>query len=375
VSPAPSGVLPRLPRTAIHPLPKIEGYDLIEVIARGGMGTVYRGLHTPTGRRVAVKVLAPELTASQVACKRFEQEFRAACRLDHPNIVRGLDAGEAEAGRFFVMELVDGDSLGDLLARQGPLPPAEAVRLIAQVAEALEYAHEEGLVHRDLKPDNILLGPEGKALLTDFGLVKHLAADYDLTVPGHGLGTPNYIAPEQLLNAKAADRRCDVYGLGATLYAAVTGCCPFAARTQIEVVKKKTRNELTRPRQLVPALSARLEQVILRAMHPDRGQRYATCAEFRQRLLEGGVPEASPASPDVTGAGGQATPSGLVRRPDFLAPPAQSTLVDRHTPSPEPGPAEPVEAPSRWGWLLVAVCAVALFIGAAAIPWVVRGLQ
>src|SRR5262249_43537328 len=161
--------------------------------------------------------------------------------------------------------------------REGALPAAEAVRLLAQVARGLQYAHERGLIHRDVRPANILLTPDGEARLTDFGLVKQVTDGVDLTLPGQGLGTLNFIAPEQFAHARAIDRRCDVYALGATLYMAVTGRRPFAARTAAQVVKKKITNELTRPRELAPALSDHLDQIICRAMHPDRGQRPASC--------------------------------------------------------------------------------------------------
>ncbi len=260
-------------------------YEVLEEIGVGGMATVYRG-RGPKGASVAIKVLSTQMAANPVVCRRFEQEFRAARQLQHPNIVRGLDFGQSESGPFFVMEFVAGESMGQRLQREGALPQAEAVALIGQVAQALAHAHEQGVIHRDVKPDNILITDTGDARLTDFGLAKQLAHDQDLTAPGQGLGTPNFIAPEQLLNAKAIDHRCDVYGLGATLYAAVTGCNPFAGRSLMQTIKKKANNELVLPRQMKPELSEALELIIRRALQPDPGQRQASCTEFHWELTQ-----------------------------------------------------------------------------------------
>src|SRR5262249_37044002 len=159
------------------------------------------------------KLLPPDKAQSGVRLKRFEQEFLASLRLDHPHIVKVLDYGCAGPVHYLAMELVDGPSLGARIDDRGRLAEAEAVDVILQVATGLEQAHQAGLVHRDVKPDNILLGPGGVAKLTDLGLVK--VAGIDLTSPNSGLGTPNYMAPEQFRDARSADPRSDVYSLGA----------------------------------------------------------------------------------------------------------------------------------------------------------------
>jgi serine/threonine protein kinase len=349
-------------------------YELLEEIAKGGMGTVYRARSSRTGKQVAIKILMSKAAANPVLRQRFEQEFRVASRLDHPNIVRSLGFGQAASGPYLVMELVEGESLGDKVAREGPLPPAEAVAIIVQVARALDHAHQERVIHRDVKPDNIMIAPNGTARLTDFGLVKQLLEDVDLTVPGRGLGTPNFIAPEQLANAKATDRRSDVYGLGATLYMAVTGQCPFAARSLVQVLRKKTLNELILPRQVVPAISQRLEKIILQAMHPDCGQRYGSCAELLQALTERGVTEAS-AAPSAKPGPRHAprpgiTPSGSKHRPEVSHAAAGSTLVERHTQPTDHAANEPANAaaaPRRWP--VVAVIVLGLALGAAIGAW------
>ena len=341
-----------------QPLPRIDGYEVLAKIGSGGMATVYRARDCQTGAVVALKLLSPEAGASAVVRKRFEQEFQAARRLDHPNIVRTLDHGRAEAGPYLVMEFVEGESLGDRIQRAGPLPPAEAVRVVVEVAKALDYAHQQGLIHRDVKPDNILLTADGRARLTDFGLVKQLTEDVDLTRPGQGLGTLNFIAPEQLQNARGIDRRCDVYALGATLYMAVTGRCPFQGRSHSQVIRKKLTNELSVPRALMPSLSEDLDRIIRRAMHPDRGQRLATCAEFWHEL---------------TARGGAAGPESL---PVPGGPPAQGAfpllypMLTDIEPLPQPA------APDTVLWRLAgAVVAGALFGAAVAFyRWGILGM-
>src|SRR2546421_1393447 len=194
--------------TARPTLQNIGNYDLIEKVAEGGMGTVYRGRHRETGQIVAVKVVAPHMVGNQILLKRFEQEYNAARQLDHPNIVRALDFDNTSSTPYLVMEFVEGESLGRKLEREGKIPEAEAKRLIIQVAQGLHKAHRAKLVHRDVKPDNILITPDGRAKLTDLGLVKEVEADLNLTRTGRGLGTPNLMAPDQIRNAKNANQRC-----------------------------------------------------------------------------------------------------------------------------------------------------------------------
>ena len=183
--------------------------------------------------------------------KRFEQEYNAARQLDHPNIVRALELDNTGSTPYMVMEFVEGESLGSKLERDGKLPEADAKRLIIQVAQGLYKAHKERLVHRDVKPDNILITPDGRAKLADLGLVKEVETDLNLTRTGRGLGTPNFMAPEQFRNAKNADARCDIYSLGATLYMMVTGETPFKAYGPLDSYMRKIENDLTPPRQLV----------------------------------------------------------------------------------------------------------------------------
>ncbi len=262
----------------------VGNYDLLEKIAEGGMGAIWKGRHRTTGQTVAVKIMPAHTAANNVLVKRFEQEFRAASRLDHPNIVRALDYGEAGAVPFLVMEFVEGESLGQRIERDGAIPEVEAIRIIAQVAQGLHRALEQNLVHRDVKPDNILVTPEGVAKLADLGLVKETDTDLNLTKTGRGLGTPHFMAPEQFRNAKNADARCDIYSLGATLYMMVTGELPFRSNGPLEAWMKKVQNDLTPPRKVMPSLSERVDWAIRRAMAAQADHRPSSCREFVEDL-------------------------------------------------------------------------------------------
>jgi serine/threonine protein kinase len=270
--------------TSRSAMPSVGPYDLLEKIAEGGMGTVYRARHRDTGVVVAIKVMPPHMAGNPVLVKRFEQEFNAASRLDHPNIVRALDFGTAGGVPYLVMEFVEGESLGQKIQRDGRLPETEAIRIIAQVAQGLYRAHKEGLIHRDIKPDNVMVMPDGTAKLCDLGLVKELDADLNLTRTGRGLGTPHFMAPEQFRNAKSADQRCDIYALGATLYMMVTGELPFKSSGPLDAWMKKMHNDLLPPRKLVPSLSERVDWAIRRAMSADPEQRPTSCREFVEDL-------------------------------------------------------------------------------------------
>jgi serine/threonine protein kinase len=265
-------------------LQSVGNYDLLEKIAEGGMGAIYRGRNRTTGEVVAVKVMPPHTANNPTLLKRFEQEFRAASRLDHPNMVRALDYGHDGSTPYLVMEFVEGESLGQKIERDGALSEARAIQIIAQVAQGLHKAHKLNLVHRDVKPDNILVRPDGVAKLADLGLVKETETDLNLTKTGRGLGTPHFMAPEQFRDAKNADARCDIYSLGATLYMMVTGELPFRSNGPLEAWMKKMQNDLTPPRQIVPTLSERIEWAILRAMSPERDDRPASCREFVEDL-------------------------------------------------------------------------------------------
>jgi serine/threonine protein kinase len=295
-----------MPLETTRPVTQTVGnYDLIEKVAEGGMGAVYRARRRDDGEMVAIKIMPTHMAGNSVLVKRFEQEFNAASRLDHPNIVRALDFGEHGGVPYLVMEFVEGESLGQKIQRDGRLSEADAVRIIAQVAQGLHRAHKQGLVHRDIKPDNVMVMPDGTAKLCDLGLVKELETDLNLTRTGRGLGTPHFMAPEQFRNAKNADLRCDIYALGATLFMMVTGELPFKSSGPLDAWMKKMHNDLTPPRKVVPGLSERIDWAIRRAMSADPEQRPTSCREFvedltgksTRRLPAGG--ESAPANADT----------------------------------------------------------------------------
>jgi serine/threonine protein kinase len=262
----------------------IGNYELLEKVAEGGMGSVWRARHAETGQIVAIKIMPAHMASNPTLLRRFEQEFRAASRLDHPNIVRALDYGDTGHTPYLVMEFVEGESLGQKIERDGKMTEAESIRVIAQVAQGLHRAHKQGIIHRDVKPDNVMVQPDGVAKLADLGLVKEVDADLNLTKTGRGLGTPHFMAPEQFRSAKDADIRADVYSLAATLYMMVTGELPFKSNGPLDAWMKKMNNDLTPPRQLAPELSERTDWAIRRAMSPNKEQRPSTCREFVEDL-------------------------------------------------------------------------------------------
>lgn len=263
---------------------RVSSYDLIEQIAEGGMGTVYKGRHRETGQIVAIKIVPEGMANNQTLLSRFQKEFKAASNLDHPNVVRALEYGVLGGRPYLVMEFVDGESLGQRIERDGRIPETEAIQIVALASQGLHHAHKNGMVHRDVKPDNIMVTKDGQVKLADLGLVKEADNDVNLTRTGRGLGTPHFMAPEQFRNAKNADVKCDIYSLGATLYQMVTGELPFRSLGPLDAWMKKINNELTPPRQVVPTLSERIDWAILRAMSADPDKRPDSCREFVEDL-------------------------------------------------------------------------------------------
>jgi serine/threonine protein kinase len=269
---------------------KIGGYSILEKIGKGATSMVYKARDAMNGNVVAIKVISGEVANAQVARLRFAQECKVARKLDHPHIVRVIDFGLDGSKPYLVMEYVDGVTLGERIRLDGRIVEAEAIRLIGQVGQALHWAHQRRIVHRDIKPDNILITVDGTAKLSDLGLVKDLQGEFQLTQGCQLLGTPNFMAPEQFEDARHADAISDLYSLAATLYMAVTGEVPFRSRSLraiAAVCKMKMLNEIIAPRKLAPELSERVEAAILRAVRADRTERPASIPAFLESL---GIP-------------------------------------------------------------------------------------
>ncbi|CAN5228145.1 hypothetical protein BH11PLA2_BH11PLA2_21390 [soil metagenome] len=276
--------MPTQATTETAPPRQIGTYDLLLKIAEGGMGAVFKARSQVTGDIVAIKIIPAETARNPVLLKRFEQEFRAASLLDHPNIVKAIEYNGTSTTPFLVMEFVDGLSLGRKVEQEGPIPEDVSLHILAQICDGLHRAHKQGLVHRDVKPDNILVTSDNIAKLTDLGLVKDIEGDLNLTKTGRGLGTPHFMAPEQFRNAKNADVRCDIYSLGATLYMMLTGTVPFARTSPLDCWMKKIKNDFPPPRKVVHGVSDRVNWAVLRAMSADPAQRPASCREFLEDL-------------------------------------------------------------------------------------------
>jgi hypothetical protein len=351
---------------------------------RGGMGVVYCATHLALDRRVALKLLAPDLAHDRGFRARFQQESRLAARIDHPNVIDIYEAGE-DGGRLYIeMRWVDGSDLRKEIEGHGRLAPARAAAIVAQVAAALDAAHALGLVHRDVKPANILLGTrQGRehAYLSDFGLTKRVDSAGGLTQTGQWVGTLDYVAPEQIRGEKV-DARADVYALGGVLAHALTGHVPFERDSDVAKMWGHINDPPTAPSTVVPGLAPELDAVVLRAMAKDPDDRFQSAGDLGRAALaavEGRVPrapermvargDAAPAEPPTAPARTQpreAAPPPLPPPPREPIPPAAATPPpSAPPPTPAPGPA--ASGRSRGPLVaLVGVAAVVLVLGIAA---------
>ncbi|MCD6360533.1 MAG: serine/threonine protein kinase, partial [Armatimonadetes bacterium] len=270
-------------------------YHILERLGEGGMATVYKAFDTRLEASVAIKVIRMDELPPKVldrALKRFAREAKALARLTHPNIVRVIDAGEHEGAPYLVMPYLPGGSLKQVLRERGRLPWQEGLQLLIPIARALGYAHRQGMIHRDVKPSNILITEDAEPVLTDFGIAKILEdeATMDLTGTGMLVGTPEYMAPEQV-SGSTVDARADIYALGVVLYEMVTGRKPYQADTPMAVMVKQARDPLPRPREFAPGLPEGVERILLKMLAKDPEERYQTMEELaaaleRERVLD-----------------------------------------------------------------------------------------
>ena len=289
-----------------------ERYRLQAVIGRGGMATIYRARDEQGGSLVALKLLRPEIAADVDLAERFRREALAASALDHPNIVPCLGTGTDPAGPYLVMALVDGEDLTTRLRRETTLPPADVARIGLDVARALGVAHQRGIVHRDVKPGNILIARDGHALVTDFGIAR-LADDAEGSVPGTILGSVQYFSPEQA-RGDTTTPASDVYGLGLVLYEALTGRRPWSGETSAAIALARIGAPAPSARALRADVPVALDSVVMRAMDPDPLRRYpdgTALAAALERLLV--APAAPPRAPRA--APSAATGSNDASRP------------------------------------------------------------
>ena len=343
-------------------------YRLDAILGRGGMATVYMGLDQALGREVAIKVLEPELAAQAIVVKRFLREAQLMASIDSPRVVPIYDVGRDSLHVFLVMKCLAGVPLADLIVQDGALPPARAVPLVSQVLEGLAVVHRRGLVHRDVKPGNVMVIDGDQAVLLDLGIARD-PASRGMTTEGTMLGTPEYMAPEQMLG-RTVDHRTDLYAVGVLLFEALTGRLPFNGETPIEIGLHHVSDAPPSPRRFASWISEALAAVVLRAMVKDPAQRYQSADEMREGLLAAlavaapGLPEAEqlPApqvagdvhAPTLLAAPGSFGDAALGRAADVGTEAAMPPFVittrgspaAQASPDPAPGAAQAAAAPA-----------------------------
>ncbi len=349
---------------------ELGSYQVIEAIGAGGMARIYKGVHTELNRFAAIKVVNWGLQEDPDFTDRFRREAQAIASLRHPNIVQIFDFGKYERGYFMAMEFIDGSDLAQLLRRHRHhhtlLPQPQVVRIIRDVAEALDYAHQHGVIHRDVKPSNIMLNREGQSILTDFGLVMLQSRQSQVTL-GSAFGTPHYVAPEQAISSAAAVPASDIYALGVILYELTTGQLPFDDESPLSVALKHVSELPPSPTQINPNLSPEIEEIILKAMSKQPVDRFSRAGELAAALAAvwSGAETAGPASRSI---GTPVLPVGV--------PPAAevSNLTLPNVAAIAP-PSSPIEAgqsgvatataqkSSRSGWLLLAAVVLGALLG------------
>jgi serine/threonine-protein kinase len=276
---------------------QIHGYKILTKIGQGAMGSIYKALQISMDRIVAIKCLAPKYSQNDKFRERFLREARAVARLNHPNIIQGIDVGDSNGVHYFAMEYIDGPTVGELLKRGGALDEKRALNIVTQIARALQHAFNHGIIHRDIKPDNIMLTREGVAKLCDLGLAKLPTkddGDASGTRPGASMGTPYYIAPEQARGEQNVDTRADIYSLGSSFYHMVAGEVPFVGQSAADVISKHLTEPVTPPRVKNPLVSGAVDWVIVKMMQKTREDRYQTPTELvrdLEAIAQGGAPE------------------------------------------------------------------------------------
>jgi serine/threonine protein kinase len=344
------------------------GYRIERRLGRGGMGILYLAVEPGLDRRVALKLIAPEAATEEVFAKRFAEESRIAASIEHPNVVPIYAAGEEAGVPFIAMRYVAGSDLSQRLTRESRMEPEQAVGLIAQVANGLDAIHAAGLVHRDVKPANVLLsgGEADHAYITDFGVARNVATQSGLTQTGRFVGTLDYVAPEQISGA-AIDARVDVYALGCLLFKLLTGEVPFPREGEAARLYAHLNDPPPAPSLYVPEVSMALDDVVIRAMSKQPDDRYPSAGDLGRAATAAlsGAPVTVPEHTVATGAAATVETETLAPVSPTRESPPPTTATGRLTPEPserltEPNAAGPKRRPLLIGGALVGILAVVI---------------
>lgn len=282
---------------------QVGDFRIEKKLGQGGMGTVFLATQVSLDRKVALKTLSPEFAKKPDFVKRFIREARSMARLQHPNVVQVYAADSASGVNYAAIEFIDGRSMQGWMNELKQLNVGDSLHVVLVCADALKHAHDQNMIHRDIKPDNILVTSKGIVKVADFGLAKAVDDDVSMTQSGTGLGTPLYMAPEQARNAKHVDKRTDIYALGSTLYYFLTGKLPFTGENTLELIVAKEKGTFTHARKHNPQIPERLDLMIDKMLMKDPNHRYADFADIIRDL--GGLGLANPALSFIESAGGE----------------------------------------------------------------------
>jgi eukaryotic-like serine/threonine-protein kinase len=260
-------------------------YEIVRLLGKGGMGAVYLARDRELGRDVALKLIAPHLATEAGTLERFKREIQLSSIVTHPNVLRVYDLGESDGVKFLTMQYIEGETLADAMRRERPLPIEKALSFFRQMCDALSAAHEKGVLHRDLKPQNVMLDAAGHAYLTDFGLARSSELS-TMTQAGALMGTPQYMSPEQV-KGTPVDARSDIFSVGVILYEMLAGALPYSGDTVFELMIKRTQAPPRPARELNPAIPAPLQALLERCLAIDPGQRYGSAREILTDLEAG----------------------------------------------------------------------------------------
>ena len=333
---------------------QIGKYKIVKKLGQGGMGEVYLGEDTKLGRKAAIKVLSKALAGKGDFIDRFYREARSMAKMNHDNAVSVYDVDQVDGLHYVAMEFVDGKSMQGWMDKLGKLPVGDALHVTLRCAEALQVAHSQSMVHRDIKPDNVMMTTKGKVKVADFGLAKATDEDMSMTQSGTGLGTPYYMAPEQARNAKHVVGRTDIYALGITLYYFLTGKLPFTGNSALEVIMNKEKGQFVAARRITPEVPEKLDLIIDKMIAKDLNSRCKDCAEVIKLLSSLGLESPSLSfidAPDKVVQTAAGSPAGRAGPSMVQTPRAATTGVPKTSAedaSSKPSPASSAASAPAW---------------------------